>query len=313
MDTTRFPKGVFLQDMEPIRAYRAYDPELPGFSRLRESKYYFGEYLSQGALKIEDKCKIVSAQAIIDQGLYDLMPELEEFAGWELQYQPRWAKPVLKLRQGFYKEATERQYMSDKVLPAAMEIAELFGTRWRLPMAINLVALVPHHEEDASIVAAFTSTNYKGTGFVLHPRRVRRLTRIYADNEKDDCLPLRTRVVAPDTLPEVQQCQTIMRTVYKDHCLRKFKGKPPELSIYSLLANHLTFGVVESTQKAHDWLNRAFPSMMGYTLEAEDTRPQSHDTLLGLGRNDVLQQLNSISFLCNALRTLLGASAEGGL
>lgn len=36
--------------------------------------FYFGEYLSQGALDIEDKCQLVSAEAIINQGLIKLQP-----------------------------------------------------------------------------------------------------------------------------------------------------------------------------------------------------------------------------------------------
>lgn len=53
MDTTCFPKGVFLQDMDLIRAYRSFDSELENFEDLRSKKYrylsgyfYFGEYLS---------------------------------------------------------------------------------------------------------------------------------------------------------------------------------------------------------------------------------------------------------------------------
>ncbi|KAG9242212.1 hypothetical protein BJ878DRAFT_184442 [Calycina marina] len=70
VDTTEFPKEVFIRDMDLIRAYLQYNADLEGFKSLRSrDDYYFGEYLSQGALKIEDKCGIVSAQAIIDRGL----------------------------------------------------------------------------------------------------------------------------------------------------------------------------------------------------------------------------------------------------
>ncbi|KAL5330966.1 hypothetical protein ACEPPN_000493 [Leptodophora sp. 'Broadleaf-Isolate-01'] len=62
---------------------------LEDFKGLRLKKdWYFGEYLSQGALKIEDKCQIVSAQAMIDRGLYDLRREFEEFSHWEIARKP---------------------------------------------------------------------------------------------------------------------------------------------------------------------------------------------------------------------------------
>jgi hypothetical protein len=58
VDTTLFPPGVFLRDLDLIRAFRAFDEQLDDFGNLRLIKrgelLYFGEYISQGALKIED-------------------------------------------------------------------------------------------------------------------------------------------------------------------------------------------------------------------------------------------------------------------
>ncbi|KAL2011936.1 hypothetical protein VTN00DRAFT_4654 [Thermoascus crustaceus] len=63
VDTASFPEGVFFQDMHLIRVYRSFDTSLQRLEGLRRKKhrdftiyFYFGEYLSQGALKIEDKC-----------------------------------------------------------------------------------------------------------------------------------------------------------------------------------------------------------------------------------------------------------------
>ena len=47
--------------MDLIKVYFALDADLERMQNLRLSYYYFGEYLSQSALKIEDKCEIVSA------------------------------------------------------------------------------------------------------------------------------------------------------------------------------------------------------------------------------------------------------------
>lgn len=61
IDTTRFPKGTFLRDLDLIRAFCKFDTtlgdNLERFECLRKRPgYYFGEYLSQGSLKIENKC-----------------------------------------------------------------------------------------------------------------------------------------------------------------------------------------------------------------------------------------------------------------
>ena len=66
IDTTEFPKEVFMRDMDLIQAYLQYSEDLQDFNGLRSrNDYYFGEYLSQGALKIKDRCQIVPARAII--------------------------------------------------------------------------------------------------------------------------------------------------------------------------------------------------------------------------------------------------------
>lgn len=62
IDTSTFPDSVFLRDLDLVRCYRAYDQSHNNSSdseRLRLKKqesfsghFYFGEYLSQGALKI---------------------------------------------------------------------------------------------------------------------------------------------------------------------------------------------------------------------------------------------------------------------
>ncbi|KAH9226069.1 hypothetical protein K456DRAFT_43307 [Colletotrichum gloeosporioides 23] len=44
----------------------------------------------------------ISAQEMLDRGLYNLLPELEGFAQWEAQPIPPWANPVIELREKFY-------------------------------------------------------------------------------------------------------------------------------------------------------------------------------------------------------------------
>ncbi|KAF3074235.1 hypothetical protein CFAM422_003438 [Trichoderma lentiforme] len=159
IDTSELPKGVFLRDLDLIRAYREFNTRLYTFEELRcdrkrpgfESNYYFGEYLSQGALKIEGHCQIVSAQKIIDRGLYNIRSEFKQFAIWPPK-EARWAYTVIEMRESFY---LERQPITDPKLQSALDIANLFGPRWKLPIAIHLTALTAPQIDDDAILAKF--------------------------------------------------------------------------------------------------------------------------------------------------------------
>ncbi|KAK4041707.1 hypothetical protein C8A01DRAFT_14563 [Parachaetomium inaequale] len=185
VDTTLFPPGVFLQDLDLIRAFCAFDKQLANFENLRlGGLYYFGEYLSQGALKIEHKCQIVSAQAMIDQGLYDLQPKFRDFAMWPKAPQPPWAKPVLKLREEFEKEPRDTLEVSLEEHLAAKNIADLFGGLWALPVAANLFALRPRRSWDERILATVRAPRFTGLSSlpgpacpVAHATRYRRCKR----------------------------------------------------------------------------------------------------------------------------------------
>jgi len=158
IDTTRFPEGVFLRDLDLIRAYQSFDAKLQNLEELRTTRqagsYYFGEYLSQGALKIEDKCQIVSAQALFTQGLFSLQPELGR---------PGLAKEVVRLREVFHLKAVEHQRIIEAQLEAAVNIAQLFESCWRLPIAANFIALLPRREKEAAILQAFRAPPFTGS------------------------------------------------------------------------------------------------------------------------------------------------------
>ncbi|KAK0513941.1 hypothetical protein JMJ35_003663 [Cladonia borealis] len=223
IDTTNFPKEVFLRDMDLIQVYSPFDTDLEDFKGLRLRKdMYFGEYLSQGALKIEGKCQIVSAQAMIDQDLYELRREFKEFALWELRPRPPWAYPVVDLRKDLFQ--IESPEISNEKLRVAVKVAELFGSCWTLPIAANLIALLPGPKEDVAIIQALFRVNVF-TGSLLHPKRILKLT--YLDNARKDCSPLKTKVVAYESLPEVKQFGKMMQNVYKDFCVTKLRSKTP--------------------------------------------------------------------------------------
>ena len=162
VDTAALPKGVFVRDMDLIRTFRSYHQDLQKFEDLRMTRsreltgsYYFGEYLSQGALKIENKCQIVSAEAIVNHGLFNIRPEFSQPLPPERM---PWADKVIFLREVFY--VKESPGITEIGIRAALDIAELFGETWRLPLAANLIALVPFRDNEHAVLQAFNSAHF---------------------------------------------------------------------------------------------------------------------------------------------------------
>jgi hypothetical protein len=208
--------------MDLIRAYRSFDTQLEDLERLRTKghrdfagSFYFGEYLLQGALKIENKCQIVSARAIIESGLSCLQPE------FDISKRPTWANEVIRLRETFYRRVAEPQEATDEEVKAAINIAQLFGPHYRLPVAVNFIALLPRQSDDPAILQAFRAAPFTGSSLlpISYPRLIR------TDDERENCSPSKTKVIAYDALPEVRQFGNIMRRIYRDFSLRKLKGQ----------------------------------------------------------------------------------------
>ncbi|KAK7216784.1 hypothetical protein V2G26_004787 [Clonostachys chloroleuca] len=213
VDTTECPDRSFVRDIDLIRSFSLFDIGLRDLKNLRLGKsqskssgcYYFGEYLSQGALKIEGRCQIVSAMDVINAGLYKMLPELEEFEDWNRDEKPPCARMVVRLRKTLSSRVVSAAGREvDGEINAALKIAQLFEPRWRLPMAAGLIALIPNLCSDAEILWAFRGE-------------------LFTDAERRLCSSERTVIMAYDTLPEVQKFSDIMRSVYKDFCLSKSK------------------------------------------------------------------------------------------
>lgn len=156
VDTTLFPKGTFVKDMHLIEAFASYDEELKSFGDFRKSKredlnssFYFGEYLTQGALRIEGEHSSVSAETLIDCGLYKLLPELEQALSPE--HTPL-ANRVIAFRRAYFGKHRE---VDGSQIRAGFNIAAVFGYQWRLPMAAYLVALLPVRNNEPQILKAF--------------------------------------------------------------------------------------------------------------------------------------------------------------
>ncbi|RFN49476.1 hypothetical protein FIE12Z_6265 [Fusarium flagelliforme] len=79
VDTTQFPKGQFVRDMDLLEYFSHGDltDEEKAFSKLRRSgvRDNNGEYLSQGMLHVEGRSCTLSLRALKEAGLWDLYPE----------------------------------------------------------------------------------------------------------------------------------------------------------------------------------------------------------------------------------------------
>ncbi|KAH7116296.1 hypothetical protein EDB81DRAFT_848325 [Dactylonectria macrodidyma] len=175
IDTTLFPKGCFVRDTDLIRAYEQSNSDLHSFGNLRSRRYktytgsfYFGEYLSQGALKIREKCKIVSAKDMIDRGLFILQPLLQEFENWELMERPPWANEVIRLREAFYNEELEIEQATDAQIQASIDIADsdLVGLDWTgFRGRIQIIQYITQHIQFLGIFVRRLLWDYDNTVF----------------------------------------------------------------------------------------------------------------------------------------------------
>lgn len=162
LDTTGYPKGTFVRDLEAIGAFQEYSPDLQSRHRLRTSLgYYFGEYLTQGRTGVEGKCKQISIQRMIDLGLFELCPNLGERRYWE-----QWANRVILIRrsqlQELYREEYRDEPSKESEVRLAITIAQgCFGDHWTFPIAAMLLSFRHRPKDDSTIVqglrAMFTS------------------------------------------------------------------------------------------------------------------------------------------------------------
>ena len=149
VDTKYLPANVVIKDMGLIDAFAEHDEsglvwDLPSLQLLRNKRhstyvgsFYFGEYLSQGALKIEGHCKVVTIQKLVQAGLTRLRPELPIFNN----VKEHWANKVIAMRQTFSPMSEGSILLPDSIVDGAISIGDLFGPRWKLPMTTAFLAL----------------------------------------------------------------------------------------------------------------------------------------------------------------------------
>ncbi|OJJ03950.1 hypothetical protein ASPVEDRAFT_63482 [Aspergillus versicolor CBS 583.65] len=274
VDTAQFPRGTFLRDLDLMEAFHPYDthPEgknLDNFLELRKKpRFYFGEYLSQGSLKIEGKCQRISAAALFENNaLYRLQPQFGDISN-PPDAQVFWVKEVNRIRDAVYQlpERLSMQEMRNR-LQAVGELAAHFPPGWQFPLAIYFAGLisddsVTEEEEiayDSVLFAYFRSQDFYGGHKHFGPRRF--------------------KVVAHASMPELQRVEELVREINKDSRLRM----------------------------ALDRLQRAEIAIQGIgiiipfpTLDDSFSVSDSNAVLARAG-NDVLSTVESIRQLCDQL------------
>lgn len=154
IDTTQFPKGTFLPDLDLINAFWKYDhhspreKDLEDFRSLRnQTRYYFGEYLSQGSLKIQGKREIISATSLFEgDRLRHLQPHFRVFEDFPFKNRnPIWANEVIRLRDVIWQATDIRTLSPEEMegrLEAVKEIVQDLEPSWRFPLAIYFTSLI---------------------------------------------------------------------------------------------------------------------------------------------------------------------------
>lgn len=157
VDTTLFPSGVFIKDLDLIDEFYKYG----GLDRIHKLRtkgrwpytvaYYFGEYLSQGQTYIEGRSCTVPCDKIINNHLFAIMPQFEDEIKDKTSKTIEWANAVIEFREPFsieQKPTDNQEPTANSKFFDAMAIASEFDTAWFLPMLANLLALSPRTARD---------------------------------------------------------------------------------------------------------------------------------------------------------------------
>lgn len=147
VDTRELPHGAFISDLRLMAAFAPHSQDLADLHRLRTTAthggevFYFGEYLSQGYLRVEGCARETSLQRMVDCHLFKLCPGLADRSGWS-----RWAKRVMELRRA-YDVAGGRPQLVDTgvrdVRRAVVLASSCFGDDYALVIAAMVLALLP--------------------------------------------------------------------------------------------------------------------------------------------------------------------------
>jgi hypothetical protein len=164
IDTTDFPNGTFVADLVLMRVFAKKvndntpinvpqftfwsDGGLPNLLSLRKT-HYFGEYLAQGQLLIENRSFVVSCDKLITKDLLRLVPALNVNMK---DQSPHCANATLQLRKPFYRPERTRLDSTEDIT-AIKKITKLFPERWIIVMFTSLLGLYPRRIENLGFVS----------------------------------------------------------------------------------------------------------------------------------------------------------------
>lgn len=206
IDTTMFLQGTFMRDLDLINIFCDYDADLENLQCLRTTRgYYFGEYLSQGSLKIEGKCQVIPADILFDQDrLRRIQPE---FAELRYDIEPEWANAVLRLRRAIWPPEGSAPLSVTEIrgrLQAIKEIVRGLDDDWTIPISIHFAALIGSR-------AAFPSESIR----VIPPWEVKITDQIIflGPVVPNESRPVDLGLEVSDALPELQRVYEIVSDI----------------------------------------------------------------------------------------------------
>ena len=241
IDTTEFPRGTFMQDLDLIDIFCEYDDNLRRLQSLRKGPdFYFGEYLSQGPLKIENKCQVISAEVLFQRNrLRRIQPLFADIPSTTAE-NPRWAKEVIRLRgaiwPGFDLPILDSAVMLRRLTPI-LEIMENVAAEWRFPLAIYFAGLIG--SESATIEQGTATDNVFFKFFRSEPfqRECSRnfippsefcshIESIVLDLRAEEKFrPTNFNIIVTDVTPELKQVRKLVREIHKYMVLNRVFGQ----------------------------------------------------------------------------------------
>ena len=136
IDTRKYPRGQFMEDLSLLRKFDGAAKEIGGevenfFDfRLSREDYQNGEYLSQGAVHHHNRSCIVTLNTLVEAGLYTLCPEFK-------YSNHKWTERVRDLRQEWSEEVTT----SIEDIQCALDLAKACSATDDLDLATAFLTL----------------------------------------------------------------------------------------------------------------------------------------------------------------------------
>ncbi|KAL4811593.1 hypothetical protein BDW67DRAFT_190411 [Aspergillus spinulosporus] len=205
VDTSCFPRGTFLRDLDLMDAFSGFDDSEPSDKNLKDFRnfrnrdmWYFGEYLSQGSLRIAGKHQRISAASLFQDRLLSRLQPFFPDIQIRVDDEPRWASQVVCFRKQFMSASLSSREVRNS-LTALRDIMQLFDPEWRFPLAVYFASLIGPKVEGEGAVALCDF-------FRSHD--------IQAGIERVTLSEF--HIIAPDTMPELTRAKEILHDIYID-------------------------------------------------------------------------------------------------